>query len=85
MQAETALAVWVMVTEHAGRNCAGGLGYGAGLGYSNRICNAFICPQKRKDMLSSSRSLLRCVGVLMSGCVCWHAQLATGLDSFRSK
>jgi len=54
MQAETALAVWLMVTERAGKNCAGGVGYGAGLGYSNRICNAFICPKKRKDMLSSS-------------------------------
>ena len=43
-----ALAVWLMVTERAGKNCAGGLGYGAGLGYSNRICNAFICPQKKE-------------------------------------
>ena len=84
MQAEIALAVWVMVTEHACRNRAGGLGDGAGLG--NRICNAFHLPKtKRKDMMSSSRALLRCVGVLMSGCVCWHAHLVTGLDSFWSK
>ena len=79
MQAETALAVWLMVTERACKNCAGGLGYGAGLG--DQICNAFICQKtKRKDIMSCSRALLRCVGVRMSGCVCWHAQLAIGWD-----
>jgi hypothetical protein len=88
--AEAALAVLVMVPEHACRNCAGCFGDGAGHGegtawvYTNlMVASRFAMPsvaKETKDVMPCSRALLRCVGVRMSGCVRWHAQLATGSD-----